>query len=77
MYNINIVGKCMYNINIVGKGGHTPPFLDHPSFLEIKDVPTFHRSMGKAKVLKNSCNQFVYNSYPQSILILEKCLQKW
>ena len=59
---------------IVGKGGHThPPFLekvlDQPSppflrftpFLEIQDVPTFDESIGKTKVLNNSCNQFVYN----------------
>ena len=31
----------------------------------------------KTKVLNNSCNQFAYNFYPQSILILEECLQKW
>ena len=57
----------------VGKGGHTPPlfFLRFSLFLEIQDVPTFHRSMRKAKVLNNSCNQLVYNSYPQSILILD------
>ena len=65
------------------KGGSCPPFLDQPPlskippFLEIEDVPTIHRSIGKAKVLNNSCNQFVYNFYPQSILILEECLQKW
>ena len=75
-------------VDIVGKGGHTPPpsqFLDHPPppfskippFLEIQDVPTFHMSIGKTKVLNNSCNQFVYNFYPQSILILEECLEKW
>ena len=40
-------------MNIVGKGGHTLPFLDQPApfskipppFLEIQDVPTFHRSL--------------------------------
>ena len=37
---------------IVGKGGHTPPFLDQPPFskippfLEVQDVPTFHRFIG-------------------------------
>ena len=68
---------------MVGKGGHTllfldqlpPPFSKIPPFLKIQDVPTFHRSIGKAKVLNNSCNQFVYNFYLQSILILEECLQ--
>ena len=46
-------------------------------FLEIQDAPTFHRFIRKTKVLNNSCNQFVYNFYPQSILVLEECLQKW
>ena len=55
----------------------TPTFSKIPPSLEIEDVPTFHRSIGKSKVLNNSCNQFVDNSYPQSILILEECLQKW
>ena len=65
-------------INIVGKGGHTPPpFSKTPPFLEIQDVPTFHRSIGKTKEVNNSCNQFVYNFYRQSILISEECLQKW
>ena len=72
---------------VVGKGGHTLPtlfldqppplFLRFPAFLEIQDVPTFHRFIGKTKVLNNYCNQFVYNFYSQSILILEECLQKW
>ena len=68
---------------IVGMGGHTPPFLGQPPFflrfplfLEIQDVSTFYRSIGKTKVLNNSCNQFLYNFYPQSMLILEECLQK-
>ena len=61
-----------------GGGGHTPPAFSKISpFLEIQDVPTFHRSIGKTKVLNNSCNQFIYNFYLQSILILEECLQKW
>ena len=72
-------------IAMVGKGGSYPPFLEQPPppfskilpFLEIQDVPTFHRSIGKTKVLNKSCKQFVYNLYPQSILILEECLQKW
>ena len=69
--------------NIVGKRGHTPPFLDQssfskiPPFLEIQDVLTFHLFIGKTKVLNNSCNQFVYDFYPQSILGLEECLKKW
>ena len=71
-------------IAMVGKGGSYPPFLEQPPpfskilpFLEIQDVPTFHRSIGKTKVLNKSCKQFVYNLYPHSILILEECLQKW
>ena len=73
-------------MNIVGKGGHTPrPFLDQrlppfskiPPLLEIQDFPTFHRSLRKTKVLNNSCKQFVYHFYPQCILVLEECLQKW
>ena len=67
------------------KVGHTtPPFLDQPpfskippNFLEIQDGPTFHRSLRKTELLNNSCNQFVYHFYPQSILVLEECLQKW
>ena len=43
---------------IVGKGGHTSPFLRFP-LLEIQDVPNFHRSIEKTKVLNCSCNQFV------------------
>ena len=68
---------------IVRKGGHTPPFLDQPPFfkippfLEIKGGPISLTSIGKTKVLNISCNQFVYNFYPESILILEECLQKW
>ena len=63
--------ECSEKEAMVGKGGHTPPFL------EIQNVSTFHSSIGKTIVLNNSCNQFVYNFYPQSILILEECLLKW
>ena len=72
--------------SIVGKGVHTPPFLDQPPppsfskippFLEIQDVPTFYRPIRKTKVLKDSFSRFVYDFYPQSILILEEYLQKW
>ena len=63
---------------IVGKGGHTPPpFSKIPPFQEIHDVPTFHRFIGKTKVMNKSCNQFVCNFYPQRILVLEERLQKW
>ena len=58
---------------IVGKGGHTlphAPFSKIPPFLEIQDVPTYHTFIRKTKVPNNSCNQFVYNFYPQSILVL-------
>ena len=48
----------------------SPPFFKIPLFLEIEDVPTFHRPNGKTKVLNDSFNQFLYNFYPQSILIL-------
>ena len=64
-------------MNVVDKGGHMPPFSKISPFLELQDVPTFHRSLRKTKVLNNSCNQFVYHFYPQSILVLEESLQKW
>ena len=67
-------------VNIVGKEGNTPPFLrlpPPPPFQEIQDAPTFHSSLGKTKVLNNSCNEFVYYFYSESILVLEECLQKW
>ena len=78
-------GKKLF---VVGKGGHTSPpptptfsrstpLFQDPPFLEIQDVPTFHRSIRKTKVLNNSCNQFVNHLYPQSILVLEECSQKW
>ena len=60
-----------------------PPFIDQPSFrkippfLEIQDVPTFYRPIGKTKILNDSFKWFAYNFYPQSILILEEHLQKW
>ena len=66
-------------INIVGKGGggSYPPFLGQPPFLDIQGVPTFYRSIGKAKVLNESFNGLLYKFYPQSILILEEYLLKW
>ena len=65
--------------------GHTLLFLNQPPplfskitlFLEIQDVLNLHRPIVKAKVLKDVFNWFVYNFYPQSILILEEYLQKW
>ena len=64
--------------NMVGKEVIPPPFLRYPPFLEIQDVPTFHMSLGKTKVLNNSCNQSIsYHFYSQCILVLEECLQKW
>ena len=64
--------RSSHGSGIVGKGGHTSSFLRFPHFLEIQDVPTFPGSIGKTKVLNNSCNQFVYNNFlPKSILILE------
>ena len=64
---------------IVGKGGHNPPpsFLGQPPFLEVQDVPTFYRPIGKTKVLNESFNWLLYKLYPQSILILEEDLLKW
>ena len=66
---------------IVGKGAHnpafsrsTPPLFKDSPFLEIQDVPTFYRPIGKTKVLKDSFNQLAYNFYPKSILILEEYL---
>ena len=49
---------------IVGKGGHTPPspflgqppFYKIPPFLEIQDVPTFYRLIGKTKAFNDSFN---------------------
>ena len=45
-----------YNLKvfIVGNGVIPPPFSKIPPFLEIQDVPTFHRAIGKRKVLNNS-----------------------
>ena len=37
----------------------------------------FQWPIRKTKAPINSCNQLVYYFYPQSILILEECLQKW
>ena len=48
------------------------PFSKIPLFLEIQDVPTFYRPIGKAKVLSDSFNGFLYKFYPQSILIFEE-----
>ena len=76
-FTMELFAKIVNHIYIVRKGDHTTPFLRFPPFLEIQDVPTFHMSIGKAKVLNNFCKQFVHNSYPQRILILEECLQKW
>ena len=69
--NINFVNRN--SIENKGKGVIPTP---HPPFSKIQDVPTFPWFIGKTKVLNNSYNQFVYNFYPQSILVLEKCLQK-
>ena len=63
-------------MTIVGKVGRTPfsrsnppSFSKIPCFLDIQDVTTFHRFIGEEKVLNNSCNQFVYNFYPEIILV--------
>ena len=79
---INTFQNMANRKRIVGRGvippfsRSTPLFSKIPPFLETQDVSTFHRSIGKTKVLNNSCNQFLYNFYPQSMLILEECLQK-
>ena len=49
--------KLLNNKKAIDKRGHiapppsrsTTPFLRFPSFLEIQDVPTFHRSTRKTK----------------------------
>ena len=82
---------CFENQYIVGKvwegmgggwGGvegrrSTPSFFKSSPFLEILDGPTFYRPVGKTKVLDNSFSRFLYNFYPQSILILQEYLHKW
>ena len=70
-------------MGIVGKGGHTPPFSSSTPppppppplplckilpFLEIQDVPTFYRPIGKTKVLNEPFNRcflvnFMKNGY--------------
>ena len=67
------------SVCIVVECGHTPSplFSKIPPFLEIQDVPTFYRPIGKTKVLNDFFNLFIYNFHPQSILILEEYLQKW
>ena len=52
------------------------PFSKIPPFLEIKDVPTFYRPIGKIRVLNDPFNRFVYKFYPQAILSLEEYLLK-
>ena len=53
----------------------TSPFLRFPLSRNPR-CPIFYRPIGKTKVLNNCFNQFVYNFYPQRILILEEHLQK-
>ena len=55
---------------IVSKGGHNP-LSRNPR------CPHLLYPIEKTKVLNDSFNQFVYNFYPQSILILEEYLQEW
>ena len=45
-----------------------PPFLRFPPFLEIQDVPTFHRSIGKAKVLNNYNTNYNRHSHVHNAL---------
>ena len=74
--HINICVGPLTLAFIVSKGRSylPPPFLH---FLEIQDVATFYRPIGKTKVLNESSNRLLYKFYPQSILILEKYLLKW
>ena len=62
------------SVCIVVECGHTPSplFSKIPPFLEIQDVPTFYRPIGKTKVLNESSNRLLYKFYPQSILILKE-----
>ena len=53
-----------------------PPFLRLPLSRNPR-CPTFYMPIRKTNVLKDSFNRFVYNFYPQSILILEEYLRKW
>ena len=60
---------CCIQMSFVGVDQPPPPppppfFFKTFLFLQIKDVPTIHRSIGQTKVLNNSFNQFVYNFYP-------------
>ena len=52
------------------------PISRNPRLGFSRQDPRQDKPIEKTKVLHNSCNQFVYNFYPQSILILEECLQK-
>ena len=75
-YEISIVGKGV--ISPLSRSAPPPPLFSKISpFLEIHNVPAFHRFIRETIILNNLCNQFEYHFYPQSILILEKCLQKW
>ena len=73
-YEFSIVGKGV--ISPLSRSTPPPPFSKISPFLEIHNVPAFHRFIRETIVLNNLCNQFEYHFYPQSILILEKCLQK-
>ena len=73
-YEISIVGKGV--ISPLSRSAPPPLFSKISPFLEIHNVPAFHRFIRETIVLNNLCNQFEYHFYPQSILILEKCLQK-
>ena len=65
---------CVVLLSMVDKGvilllfKTNPPFLRFPPFLKSKISLIF---------MKNPRNEFIYHFYPQSVLILEECLQKW
>ena len=42
-----------------------------------KELCISYKKLDTIVALRDSCNQFVYNFYPQSILVLEECLKKW
>ena len=67
-----IVGK---EVHIIPLFLDQPPFSKIPPFLEIQDVPTFHRPIGKTKVLRES-ERFAYNFLSSKYLNFERIFTK-